>query len=201
MTCHCFALNLWDYLQAAKVPLNEYEFPTSKLANVQSQLEKLVEKNYYLHQSAKDAYRSYLLSYNSHQLKAIFNVHALDLAAVGKSFGFTRPPRVSAISKSGIALALPIVHNVAVCKFCCYVNHLCKDAANSKSSCHALLPDVYTMIAVQVTLNLESKASHTQKQTGQSGGDYKRQKPGHAFSSSNPYGKKHSGDQRQFARI
>ena len=83
------------WLQAAKVPLNEYEFPTSKLANVQSQLEKLVEKNYYLHQSAKDAYRSYLLSYNSHQLKTIFNVHTLDLAAVGKSFGFIRPPRVS----------------------------------------------------------------------------------------------------------
>ena len=82
-------------MQAAKVPLNEYEFPTSKLANVQSQLEKLVEKNYYLHQSAKDAYRSYLLSYNSHQLKNIFNVHALDLASVGKSFGFVTPPRVS----------------------------------------------------------------------------------------------------------
>lgn len=84
-------------LQAAKVPLNEYEFPTSKLANVQSQLEKLVEKNYYLHQSAKDAYRAYLLSYNSHQLKSIFNVHTLDLKAVGKSFGFTAPPRVSCV--------------------------------------------------------------------------------------------------------
>ena len=82
------------WLQAAKVPLNEYEFPTSKLANVQSQLEKLVEKNYYLHQSAKDAYRAYLLSYNSHQLKSIFNVHTLDLKAVGKSFGFTAPPGV-----------------------------------------------------------------------------------------------------------
>ena len=49
-------------LQAAKVPLNEYEFPTNKVANVQSQLEKLVEKNYYLHQSAKDAYRCAALS-------------------------------------------------------------------------------------------------------------------------------------------
>ena len=39
------------------MPLNEYEFPTSKVANVQSQLEKLVAKNYYLHSSAKDAYR------------------------------------------------------------------------------------------------------------------------------------------------
>jgi hypothetical protein len=35
------------------VPLNEYEFPTSKISNVQSQLEMLVEKNYYLHRSAK----------------------------------------------------------------------------------------------------------------------------------------------------
>ncbi len=37
-------------IQAARVPLNEYEFPASKLANVQAQLERLVEKNYYLHQ-------------------------------------------------------------------------------------------------------------------------------------------------------
>ena len=48
---------MWLVLQAAKVPLNEYEFPTSKVANVQSQLEKLVAKNYYLHSSARDAYR------------------------------------------------------------------------------------------------------------------------------------------------
>ena len=35
------------------MPLNEYEFPTAKLANVQSQLERLVAKNYYLHSSAR----------------------------------------------------------------------------------------------------------------------------------------------------
>ena len=81
-------------VQAAKVPLNEYEFPTNKVANVQSQLERLVEKNYYLHQSARDAYRGYILSYNSHQLKDIFNVHTLDLQAVAKSLGFSAPPRV-----------------------------------------------------------------------------------------------------------
>ncbi|KAL4445819.1 hypothetical protein ABPG77_009018 [Micractinium sp. CCAP 211/92] len=83
------------YLKAAKVPLNEYEFPTSKLANVQSQLEKLVEKNYYLHQSAKEAFRSYILAYNSHHLKDTFNVHSLDLKAVARSFGFSTPPRVN----------------------------------------------------------------------------------------------------------
>jgi hypothetical protein len=39
----------------------------------------LVEKNYYLHKSAKDAYRSYLMSYASHSHKDIFNVQEIDL--------------------------------------------------------------------------------------------------------------------------
>ena len=87
-------LGFLRYLKAAKVPLNEYSFPGSKIANVQSQLEKLVSKNYYLHKSAKDAYRSYLLAYASHSHKTIFNVTALDLQKVGASFGFTVPPTV-----------------------------------------------------------------------------------------------------------
>jgi ATP-dependent RNA helicase DDX18/HAS1 len=82
------------YLKAAKVSLNEYEFPMKKLANVQSQLQRLIEKNYYLNCSARDAYRSYLLAYASHSLRDIFDVHELDLAAVGRAFGFTAPPRV-----------------------------------------------------------------------------------------------------------
>jgi len=87
-------LGFLRYLKEARVPLNEYEYPKAKVANVQSQLERLVEKNYYLHQSAREAYRSYILAYNSHQLKDIFNVHRLDLQGVGKSFGFTCPPKV-----------------------------------------------------------------------------------------------------------
>eukprot|EP00033_Pygsuia_biforma_P000837 GCRY01000974.1.p1 GENE.GCRY01000974.1~~GCRY01000974.1.p1 ORF type:complete len:605 (+),score=181.69 GCRY01000974.1:58-1815(+) len=82
------------YLREARVPLNEYEFALNKLANIQSQLEALVEKNFYLHKSAKDGYRSYLMAYASHSLKDIFNVYSLDLAKVGKSFGFTVPPKV-----------------------------------------------------------------------------------------------------------
>mmetsp|Transcript_13569 Transcript_13569/g.39288 ORF Transcript_13569/g.39288 Transcript_13569/m.39288 type:complete len:722 (-) Transcript_13569:290-2455(-) len=88
-------LGFLKFLKQARVPLNEFEFPTSKIANVQSQLERLVEKNYYLHQSARDAYRSYILAYNSHGLKEIFNVHRLDLQAVARSFGFGVPPRVN----------------------------------------------------------------------------------------------------------
>lgn len=82
------------YLKASKVTLNEYEFPTNKVANVQSQLQRLIEKNYYLNKAAKDAYRSYLLAYASHSHHDIFNVHELDLQAVGLAFGFTVPPRV-----------------------------------------------------------------------------------------------------------
>ena len=82
------------YLKAAKVSLNEYEFPTNKVANVQSQMQRLIEKNYYLNRAARDAYRSYLLAYASHSHRDIFNVGELDLQAVGLAFGFTVPPRV-----------------------------------------------------------------------------------------------------------
>ncbi|EPS70480.1 hypothetical protein M569_04273, partial [Genlisea aurea] len=88
-------LQFLKYLKAAKVPVKEYEFDQKKLANVQSHLEKLVSNNYYLNKSAKDAYRSYILAYNSHSMKDIFNVHRLDLQAVAASFSFTSPPKVN----------------------------------------------------------------------------------------------------------
>lgn len=72
------------YLRAAKVALNEYAFPEKKVANIQSQLTKLVSRNYYLNKSARDAYRSYIMAYASHSLKDIFNVNKLDLKAVAR---------------------------------------------------------------------------------------------------------------------
>ncbi|GAX26904.1 ATP-dependent RNA helicase DDX18/HAS1 [Fistulifera solaris] len=124
------------YLQAAKVSLNEYELP--KTANVQSQLQRLIETNYYLNRAARDAYRSYLLAYASHSHRDIFNVHALDLQAVGAAFGFTTPPRV--------------------------------DVAFGKES-------------------KRKKVVSGKKATG----------TGHAFSASNPYGKRSKDDKRQFS--
>ncbi|KAJ8487806.1 hypothetical protein ONZ45_g14201 [Pleurotus djamor] len=88
-------LGFLRYLKESKVPLNEFSFPAEKIANVQSQLEKLLQKNYFLHQSAKDGFRSYLQAYASYSLKKIFDVNALDLAKVGKAFGFSIPPRVN----------------------------------------------------------------------------------------------------------
>jgi len=87
-------LRFLKYLKQAKVPLNEYELPLAKLSNVQAQLEKLVEKNYHLNMSARDAYRSYLQAYASHSLKDVFNVNALDLQLVAKAVGLQVPPRV-----------------------------------------------------------------------------------------------------------
>lgn len=39
---------------ARQAKLNEYEFPIKKVANVQSQLSRLIEKNYYLNKSARE---------------------------------------------------------------------------------------------------------------------------------------------------
>ncbi|KAL8823420.1 MAG: hypothetical protein Q9191_005871 [Dirinaria sp. TL-2023a] len=82
------------HLKDARVPLEEFEFPSNKISNVQNQLEKLIGQNYYLNKSAKDGYRSYLQAYASHSLRSIFDVHKLDLIKVAKSFGFPTPPRV-----------------------------------------------------------------------------------------------------------
>lgn len=83
-----------SHLRTARVPLLEYDFPSNKLMNVQSQLEKLISGNYYLNKSAKDGYRSYLQAYASHSLRSVFDVNKLDLNKVAKSFGFPVPPRV-----------------------------------------------------------------------------------------------------------
>ncbi|CAM9277676.1 unnamed protein product [Phaeothamnion confervicola] len=137
------------HLRAARVTLSEYEFPAHKVANVQSQLCRLVERNYYLNKSARDAYRSYLLAYASHGLKDIYNAHELDLQAVGRAFGFTVPPRVD--------------------------------------------------------LNLSARGVKGRIKTATQGGGAKGggrggSGSGHAFSASNPYGKRPANDKRQFVR-
>lgn len=88
-------LGFLRYLKSANVPLNEYEFPENKIANIQSQLTKLIKGNYWLHQSAKDGYRAYLQAYASHHLKTVYQIDKLDLVKVAKSFGFDTPPKVN----------------------------------------------------------------------------------------------------------
>lgn len=80
------------------MPLNEYEFPENKLANITSQYEKLVERNFFLNQSARAAYQSFMQAYASHTFKEIFDVHKLDLKKVAKGFGLPIPPRVNILT-------------------------------------------------------------------------------------------------------
>ncbi|XP_061365180.1 DEAD-box ATP-dependent RNA helicase 27-like [Gastrolobium bilobum] len=88
-------LQFLRYLKAAKVPVKEYAYDEKKVVNVQSHLENLVVNNFFLNKMAKEAYRSYILAYNSHSMKDIFSVHRLDLQAVAASFCFSNPPNVS----------------------------------------------------------------------------------------------------------
>jgi len=85
-------LGFLRYLKKRKVPLNEYEFPEEKLAKIQNQFEKLVERNYHLNRSARDAFKSYVQAYISHSFKEIYNANNLDMAKLGKCFGFTSAP-------------------------------------------------------------------------------------------------------------
>uniref|UniRef100_A0A2I3TR95 ATP-dependent RNA helicase n=1 Tax=Pan troglodytes TaxID=9598 RepID=A0A2I3TR95_PANTR len=47
------------YLKQSKFPLSEFDFSWSKISDIQSQLEKLIGKNYFLHKAAQEAYKSY----------------------------------------------------------------------------------------------------------------------------------------------
>merc|ERR1712066_30320 len=87
-------LGFLQYLRHAGVPVAEYSFPPSKIANIQPQLERVIEKNYHLHRSSRDAYRAYMHAYAAHSHKDCFDVHKLDLAQVAKAFGFSAPPKV-----------------------------------------------------------------------------------------------------------
>lgn len=74
--------------------MNEFEFSWSKIADISAQLEKLIEKNYFLHMSAKEAYKAYVRSYASHSMKTVYDVNTLDIQQVAKSFGFRVAPFV-----------------------------------------------------------------------------------------------------------
>ncbi|KAM9710702.1 ATP-dependent RNA helicase DDX18 [Menidia menidia] len=94
-------LGFLRFLKQAKVPLSEFEFSWSKISDIQSQMEKLIEKNYYLHKSAQEAYKSYVRAYDSHSLKQIYSVNTLNLPMVAQSFGFKVPPYVDLNTHSG----------------------------------------------------------------------------------------------------
>ena len=88
-------INFIRMLQLYKIKLDEFQFPEKKLAKVQEQLEKLVnKKDKFLLNLATDAYRAYIHSYHANTDKDTFDLEKLDLLKVCKSFGLVSPPFV-----------------------------------------------------------------------------------------------------------
>jgi len=88
-------INFIRMLQLYKIKLDEFQFPEKKLAKVQEQLEKLVnKKDKFLLNLATEAYRAYIHSYNAQTDKDSFDLEKLDLLKVCKSFGLISPPFV-----------------------------------------------------------------------------------------------------------
>lgn len=84
-------LGFLRYLKAARVTLNEYEFSWNKISDIQIQLERLIEKNYHLNKSSREAYKSYVRAYSCSSMKDIFNINTLDMKMVARSFGMMNP--------------------------------------------------------------------------------------------------------------
>uniref|UniRef100_A0A8D0LRI7 ATP-dependent RNA helicase n=1 Tax=Sus scrofa TaxID=9823 RepID=A0A8D0LRI7_PIG len=87
-------LGFLRYLKQSKVKIFAWKTWSKIQYFFLFQLEKLIEKNYFLHKSAQEAYKSYIRAYDSHSLKQIFNVNNLNLPQVALSFGFKVPPFV-----------------------------------------------------------------------------------------------------------
>jgi len=86
------------YLQVLNrynIRLKQYECPApTKIANIQSQLEKITNSVYFLHVSAHNAYQAYVREYglrNSH----VFDVMNINIIHLAKSFGLVAPPKTS----------------------------------------------------------------------------------------------------------
>ena len=80
------------YLKNHKVNVDPLDITWNKVSDIQSQVEKLIGRNYHLNASAKEGFKGYLRAYNSHQQKDVFDVNKLDLKKVARCFGFITPP-------------------------------------------------------------------------------------------------------------
>jgi len=81
-------------LREGRVLVREMKMKDGSVANVQEKLERVVERKHELAVAGRLAYRSYLHCYLKYKRKDIFDLRRLDWQALGKSFGFNRPPVV-----------------------------------------------------------------------------------------------------------
>ena len=84
-----------NVLSKYNISVKQYECPSKKkIANIQSQLEKITSSVYHLHVLAHQAYQAYIREYGLRNAK-IFDVLALNIVDLAKSFGLSAPPKMT----------------------------------------------------------------------------------------------------------
>lgn len=81
-------------LQKRRARLTEQVLNVDKLPDEQQKVESIVEGIPFLNWWGKKAWKACIESYIMHTRKDIFNIYTLDVKKLGKSFGFSHPPKV-----------------------------------------------------------------------------------------------------------
>ena len=82
-------INFLKFLKNKKIYINEFQYNTQDWSLIHQKISALVEQNYYLNRQAKAAFKSFLYSYSSSNLKSIFDLKKLNLNLLSKNFGLT----------------------------------------------------------------------------------------------------------------
>ena len=77
------------HLKKENIEMIEFKFPKLGVTRIQTKIEELVEKNFYLEKLAKDALKSFIQSYNNYSLKEIFDLKKINKSYLFKSFGIS----------------------------------------------------------------------------------------------------------------
>jgi ATP-dependent RNA helicase DDX18/HAS1 len=88
-------LRFLRYLEEAKVPMKELQFPEEKIVKIDLVIERVISTNREIRVLAKEALKGYLMAYESHSLNDCFNVAHLSIADVAKAFGFDQMPYIN----------------------------------------------------------------------------------------------------------
>ncbi len=146
-----------------------------------------------MHKSARDAYRSYLLAYASHSHKHIFDVHALDLQKVAKSFGFTVPPKVNLnVSAKGTRKRTGS-HTF-------YLTYP-REREREREREQRERPSLFLIHIFVGCCVWPGFGTGWAKQKGGNNQHASKGATGHTFSAQNPYGKREKSDSRQFVKF
>ena len=78
------------FLNKENLEMNEFKFPKNGIAQIQTKIENIVEKNFYLEKLSREALKSFIHSYNNYSLKEVFDLKKINKVFLFKSFGITR---------------------------------------------------------------------------------------------------------------